>query len=134
MSYELIICEKPNAAKKIAEALADNKPQKKSTRDKVPYYILTHEGKEIIIAAAVGHLYGLKQTQGLKSKYPVFDIEWAPTADISKGAAFSRKYLLNIKRLAKDAKEFTVATDYDIEGEVIGLNIVKICMQTKRCI
>jgi DNA topoisomerase-1 len=48
--YQLIICEKPNAAKKIADALADNKPTKKSTRDKVPYYELTHEGKKIIVA------------------------------------------------------------------------------------
>ena len=31
--YQLIICEKPNAAKKIADALADNKAIKKSTRD-----------------------------------------------------------------------------------------------------
>lgn len=131
MSYELIITEKPNASKKIAEALADNKPKKLSTRDKVPYYTLTHEGKEITVACAVGHLYGLKQKTGTKSQYPVFDIEWAPSADISKGAAFSRKYLANIKRLAKDAKEFTVATDYDVEGEVIGLNIIRYACRQK---
>ena len=132
MSYTLIITEKPNAAKKIAEALADNKAEKKSTRDKVPYYLLTHEGKELVVACAVGHLYGLKQKEGiLKSKYPVFDIEWAPTSEISKSSAFSKKYLLNLKRLAKDAKDFIVATDYDIEGEVIGLNIVRFACKQK---
>jgi DNA topoisomerase-1 len=129
--YQLIISEKPAAAKKIAEALADNKPVKRSTRDKVPYYELTHEGKKIIVACAVGHLYGLRQKAGTKSQYPVFEIEWAPTADISKKAAFSRKYLRNIKRLAKDADEFIVATDYDIEGEVIGLNIIKYACKQK---
>jgi DNA topoisomerase-1 len=129
--YQLIICEKPNAAKKIADALADNKAVKKSTRDKVPYYELTHEGKKIIVACAVGHLFGLKQKEGAKSKYPVFDIDWAPTADISKKSAFSRKYLMNIKRLAKDADDFVVATDYDIEGEVIGLNIIKYACKQK---
>jgi DNA topoisomerase-1 len=129
--YQLIICEKPNAAKKIADALADNKATKKSTRDKVPYYELTHEGKKIIVACAVGHLYGLQQKEGKKSDYPVFDIEWAPTADISKKSAFSRKYLRNIKSLAKDADSFIVATDYDIEGEVIGLNIIKYACKQK---
>ncbi|MBW2980910.1 DNA topoisomerase I [Candidatus Woesearchaeota archaeon] len=129
--YQLIICEKPNAAKKIADALADNKATKRSTRDKVPYYELTHEGKRIVVACAVGHLYGLKQREGKKSEYPVFDIEWAPTADISKKSAFSRKYLFNIKRLAKDADSFIIATDYDIEGEVIGLNVVKYACKQK---
>ena len=123
--YQLIITEKPNAAKKIADALADNKATKKTTRDKVPYYELTHEGKKIVVVCAVGHLYGLQQKSGKRSDYPIFDIDWEPTADISKKSAFSRKYLMNIKRLAKDADDFIVATDYDIEGEVIGLNIVR---------
>jgi len=131
MSYQLIIAEKPSAAKKIADALADGKAIKKSTKQKVPYYELTHDGKDIVVVSAVGHLYGLKQTEGLKSKYPVFDIEWAPSAEVSKGAAFSKKYLSNIKKLSKGADEFIVATDYDIEGEVIGLNIIKYACKQK---
>ena len=129
--YELIICEKPNAAKKIAEALADNKPTKKSSKTRVPYYILNHEGKEIMVVSAVGHIYGLTQKPGiLKSKYPVFDIEWQPSAKIKKGH-FSSKYLAVIKKFAKDANEFTVATDYDVEGEVIGLNIIRYACKQK---
>ncbi len=38
---ELIICEKPMAALKIATALADKKPIK-NTYNKIPYYELTH--------------------------------------------------------------------------------------------
>ena len=59
--YELIITEKPAAAKKIAEALADNKPKKETYMRKIPYYRLTHNKKEIIVACAVGHLYGLAE-------------------------------------------------------------------------
>ena len=130
--YELIISEKPNAAKKIADALADGKAIKKSSKEKVPYYEITHGNKDIVVACAVGHLYGLKQSEGtLKSKYPVFDIDWAPTSEISKGSAFSKKYLTTIKRLCKNAKSFTVATDYDIEGEVIGHNIIKYACKQK---
>ena len=129
---ELIICEKPNAMKKIAEALADGKPIKKSSTEKVPYYEITHGNKDIVIVSAVGHIYGLKQKEGIpKSRYPVFDIEWAPSSEITKGSAFTKKYLNTIKRLAKDAKEFTVATDYDVEGEVIGLNVVRFACKQK---
>ncbi|MBI4151087.1 DNA topoisomerase I, partial [Candidatus Woesearchaeota archaeon] len=127
---ELIITEKPNAAKKIAEALADGKLVKGGTG--APYYHLTHNGKDIVVGCAVGHLYGLAEK--VKSKgfqYPVFDIQWVPTSDVSKGAAFSKKYLEELKRLAKDADTFTVATDYDVEGEVIGLNIVRYACKQK---
>ena len=128
---ELIITEKPSAANKIAAALADGKPIKKTTKEKVAYYELTHGDKDIIIVSAVGHLYGLAQTEGKKSEYPVFNIDWAPSAEVRKSAAFSKKYLDAIKRLAKNADEFTVATDYDIEGEVIGLNIVRYACKQK---
>jgi DNA topoisomerase-1 len=127
---ELIITEKPNAAKKIAEALADGKAVKQGTG--APYYELTHGGKEIIVGCAVGHLYGLAEKQKTKGfQYPVFDIQWVPTSDVSRGAAFSKKYLDQLKKLAKDATEFTVATDYDVEGEVIGLNIVRYACKQK---
>ncbi len=129
MVHELIITEKPNSAKKIAEALADGKPVKESSNG-VPYYIVTHKNKDILIGAAVGHLYSVSEKEKKAWTYPVFEIEWKESSEVSKGAAFTKKYVAVLKKLAKDAKEFTVATDYDIEGEVIGLNIVKyICRQ-----
>ena len=122
---ELIIAEKPNASKRIAEALADKKPTKLSNSG-VPYYKLTHEGKEIIIASAVGHLFGLaEKTKSKHFAYPVFDIEWKPANEISKKADFTKKYLNTLKKVSKNIKEITVATDYDVEGEVIGLNVVR---------
>jgi len=130
MSYELIITEKPQAALKIASALADGKPIKKSVKG-VPYYEITHGKKDIVVACAVGHLYGLTQSSDKKRVIPVFDVEWKPVSETSKTAKFSKKYLDVIKKLAKDAKEFTVATDYDVEGEVIGLNIVKYACKKK---
>ena len=122
--YELIICEKPAAANKIAEALADGKAIKENIQG-VPYYKLTHGKKDIVVACAVGHLYGLAEKVKKGWIFPVFDIEWQPVSENSKGAAFTKKYLNTIKKLAKDANEFTVATDFDQEGEVIGLNIVR---------
>jgi len=128
--YDLIITEKPSAAKKIADALADGKAIKESVSG-VPYYLLTHGKKDIVVACAVGHLYGLTQKTGKRSEYPVFEIEWVPTADMNKKSDFTKKYLRVIKKLAKDATEFTVATDYDVEGEVIGLNVIRFACKKK---
>jgi len=127
MTYELIITEKPNAAEKIAQALADYKPIKKAFQG-VPYYEITHNGKDIVIGCAVGHLYTIAET--VKSfKYPSFVLEWKATCDVDP-KSFTKKYVAALQKISKGAKEFTIATDYDIEGEVIGLNVIRyICKQ-----
>lgn len=127
---ELIITEKPSACKKIAEALADGKVEKKQNK-KVAYYSINHKGKDIIVVCAVGHIYNLAEKDKKAWTYPVFDVEWKASWEISKGAAFSKPYLETIKKLAKGADSFVVATDYDVEGEVIGLNVVRFACKQK---
>jgi DNA topoisomerase-1 len=124
MGYELIITEKPNAAKKLAEALADGKPIKENYKG-VPFYKVTHGKNDIVVGCAVGHLFGLAEKEKKGFRYPVFDIEWVPVADISKDAGFSQKYADTLKKIAKGADSYTVACDYDVEGEVIGLNVIR---------
>ena len=128
--YELIITEKPNASKRIADALADGKAIKENLKG-VPYYKITHGKKDIVVACAVGHLYGLAEKNKKGWTFPVFDIEWKPTYEVSKNAKFSKKYLDVIKKLCKDADSFTVATDFDVEGEVIGFNIIRYACKQK---
>ena len=129
--YELIITEKPNASKKVAEALSEGKLTKKDIKG-VPYYEVKYHGKEIVVGCAVGHLFGLAEKEKSKGfSYPVFDIEWVPNYEISKDADFSKKYLEALKKLSKDADSITVATDYDVEGEVIGLNAVRYACKRK---
>jgi DNA topoisomerase I len=117
---ELIITEKPSSAKKVAEALANSKPIKK-TQGKVTYWELTHGDKDIAVVSAVGHLYGVVETKGEKKGwvYPVFDVHWE---SIDKRGV--DEYIRVIEKLSKKATEFTIATDYDIEGEVIGYTIL----------
>jgi DNA topoisomerase-1 len=122
--YELIITEKPQAALKIADALG--KSAKKNNHG-VPYYEVQRDSKKIIVACAVGHLFTLKQESN--NSLPVFDIKWVPNFLVRK-ADFTKKYYDTLLSLAKGAGAITVATDYDIEGEVIGLNVVRfICNQ-----
>ncbi len=71
--YELIITEKPNAAKKVAEALADGKAIKENMNG-VPYYLVTRGKKDIVVACEVGHIYGLAEKEKKGWIYPVFDI------------------------------------------------------------
>ncbi len=123
MSYELIITEKPSQAQKIATALADGKPIKKSEKG-VPYYEITHKNKDIVVVSAVGHVYSLKE-KNKSFSYPTFDIEWVPANKVSKEASHTAKYISLIKKLAKKANTFTVATDFDVEGEVIGWNVIR---------
>lgn len=127
---ELIITEKPNAAKKIADALADGRA-KKLNINKVPYYKLEHNGNDIIVGCAVGHLYGVAEKDKKGWTYPIFNTQWVPTSKINKGSAFTTKYRTALQKLAKEADTFTIATDFDIEGEVIGYNALKFLCKKK---
>ncbi|PIN91217.1 DNA topoisomerase I [Candidatus Pacearchaeota archaeon CG10_big_fil_rev_8_21_14_0_10_32_14] len=124
--YELIITEKPQAAQKIADSLDDNNSPKKFSNAGVSYYEITKDKKKIYIGCAVGHLFTLKEEKNGKTNggLPIFDIKWVPNYVARKGG-FTKKYYDTLLKLAKNAGSLTVATDYDIEGEVIGYNIVK---------
>ncbi len=122
----LIITEKPQAAQKIASALGS--PIKRS-EDGVPYYELIRGGKIITVASAVGHLFNLTYSAG-QSGWPIFELEWQPSY-VKKGSEFTKKYYNLLTELAKTTESIIVATDYDVEGEVIGWNVVRfICRKT----
>jgi len=122
----LIITEKPQAAQKIASALGS--PIKRS-EDGVAYYELTRGGKIITVASAVGHLFNLTYSAGQKG-WPIFELEWQPSY-VKKGSEFTKKYYDVLTDLARTTESIIVATDYDIEGEVIGWNVVRfICRKT----
>ncbi len=114
----LIITEKPQAAMKIASALGN---AKKYTENRVSYYEVTHNGEKIVVASAVGHLFNLTYSQG-QTGWPVFKMEWTPSY---KKVSFTKNYYNLLKKLSNKAKSFIVATDYDIEGEVIGWNVLR---------
>ena len=130
METELIISEKPNQAEKIAEALADKKPTKRNEKG-VVYYELTHNGKEILVGCAVGHIFNLKEKNSKGWTYPAFEYEWKPSYQISKSAEFTKKYLDTLKKLSKRASSFTVGCDYDTEGSLIGFNVVRFVAEKK---
>ena len=131
MPYTLIIAEKPSAAKRIAEALAQSGVDELDHG--VKSYKITRNGKEIVVAPAVGHLFGLIQS-GPNSgwTYPVFDVEWKPTFENGKTALWSKKYYKNLESITKGADKFVASCDYDVEGSVIGYNILRFICKTEK--
>lgn len=127
---ELIITEKPSSAKKIAEALADSRPTQKKNKQS-SYYELTHNNKPILVTSAVGHLYGLVEENKNGWNYPVFNIKWEASYKDSKELKYVKDYIDTIAKLCKTSDEITIACDYDVEGEVIGLNVVRFACKKK---
>ncbi len=121
---ELIVAEKPKVAYTIAKAIGGEMAQK--SRGKVRYYEITKDGREYAVAPAVGHLFNLSEVRKSHS-YPVFDVEWKPSYQISKFSYYTRDYTEALQALGKKADRVTVACDYDIEGSLIGYNVYRFC-------
>jgi len=119
----LIITEKPAAAEKIAAALSGATDEKITNKDKVSYYEFYKGSRRYIVGCAVGHLFGIQQI-AKRGPFPNFEVEWRAAYN-KKGGAFTEKYLKVLKKLAGECDEFIVATDFDVEGEVIGWNVVR---------
>ncbi len=117
MSHILVICEKPQAAMKIAYALAEIAPVKRNIAG-VPYWEVNRGKEKFIVVSAVGHLFGLVQKNTSKD-WPVFDIEWKAYS------GFVKKYINVISHFSKEASDFIIACDYDVEGELIGFNALR---------
>ncbi len=107
-NYKLVICEKPDAAKRIASSLG-------SYEIKTINNIRVFRVKDYLICYASGHLYNLYARDRV---YPVFDPVWKPKS------ARAIMLINAIRELAANAKEFINACDLDQEGEVIAYNIL----------
>lgn len=123
MTVRLIISEKPKVAEKLAGALSKGKALRKVLHG-VAYFELERQDGKVLVAPAVGHVYSLKAKQK-GGGYPVFDIEWVPSSEQGKGAEYTEKYLKALKSLSKKADEVVNACDWDVEGSLIGGNIIR---------
>jgi DNA topoisomerase-1 len=118
----LIIAEKPSVARKIAAALGE--PKQESIDGEVSYFEVKKGNDTIYVAAAVGHLFTIKQSSKGR-EIPVLDVEWAPSYEVNKISAHTKPYLNTIASLSKKCDKFINACDFDLEGTVIGTNIIK---------
>lgn len=121
--HEVIICEKPKSAEKIAKALS-SKAKKFKYNKKISYWEIKEKNKNITVLSAVGHLYSLTPNNSKDKIF--FNLKWAPLYEIDKkNKKYVKDYIYAIKKFSKGADSFIHACDYDIEGTLIGYNALK---------
>jgi DNA topoisomerase-1 len=124
MSRVMLITEKPTAAKRIAHALDDNKAPTEVKKRGASYFDCKRGNDDLIVVYALGHLFELKQT--VKGwTYPRMETSWVPKYEVEKKATQTKPIISLISKLAKEIDSFVIATDYDIEGSLIGYLALK---------
>jgi len=122
--YTLIVTEKPEAARRIAQALDHRgKPQRVEEKG-VPYFRALRD-KTLVVIPALGHLYTVVHERGGRNYYPVFSFRWAPRYLAEKDAKQIRAWIEAFRVAADNAEEFIDACDYDLEGSLIGYCVLR---------
>ncbi len=122
----LIISEKANAAKKISQFLSEGSVKEGKHRS-VPHHTFTWKGEECVSVGLKGHV--------LNPEYPEEYSNWQKVepselidAEILKSV--SEKGVANaVRSLAKKADRIVIATDFDREGELIGVEALSLAFE-----
>ena len=131
--YKLVICEKPLAAKRISQVLGSKKMIKREAAPGVVIFeIITNNDQRFIVCSALGHLYNLFPIEKNRKKYPIYEVRWSPRH--SATVREKRRVMQTLKLIAnisKGASGFIHACDFDLEGELIGYNILQYACDNK---
>src|SRR6266566_1394986 len=121
----LIVCEKPDAAARVARALDEDGEPRRTETQGVPVYESRNRHETILVCSAIGHLYAVdSKTRTSRRYYPVWDFDWKPKHLIDKKSARLARWIQVISSLANKADRFINACDYDVEGSLIGYSIL----------
>jgi DNA topoisomerase-1 len=118
----LVICEKPTAAERVAEALDEMGKPRAFREMAVPYFVAKLGSLELTVVSALGHLFTLAQRSGSWT-YPIFDIQWVPAYTVDKESR-TKNFVEAIGKLSVGAEEYISACDYDVEGSLIAYTIL----------
>ena len=119
----LIVTEKNNSAKKIADILGGGEAKADKTF-KVPFYTWTDsDGAEQMTIGLKGHVLGPAFPEGY-SNWQKTDLHDLIDAELIKEPT-DKNVVKAIKKVAKEADELVIATDFDREGELIGLEALE---------
>src|SRR5919199_1143559 len=122
----LIISEKANAAKKIAQFLAEG-PVKEGKHRSVPHHTFEWGGEECVSVGLKGHV--------LNPEYPEEYSNWQKIepsnlidAEIQKSVS-EKGVAEAVRSLSKRADRVVIATDFDREGELIGVEALSLAFE-----
>ena len=113
----LIICEKNNAARRIAQILSGNK-QRTEKKYNRPYYTFEKEGNTFDIIGLRGHIVALDFPNEYNQWQRVDPRELIEVEPETVNTEWN--IIRALRSLHKGHEEVIVATDYDREGELIG--------------
>lgn len=122
--YTLVICEKPDAARRVSDALSGGTAMSERV-DGTTVFRFSYKGEEFAVCAAQGHLYGVSDPAKERTVYPVFDVEWYSSDVVDGDVAGAARRISAVKKLSAGASRFVNACDFDIEGETIGYNLLR---------
>src|SRR6266545_6873755 len=123
----LIVTEKNNSAKKIAEILSGG-DAKADAVYKVPYYTWSDGDGDQMAIGLKGHVMSPAFTEGY-SNWQQTDLHELIDAEIVKEPT-DKNVVKAVKKVAKDAAEVVIATDFDREGELIGLEALEMVLES----
>ncbi len=122
----LIISEKANTAKKIAQFLSEG-PVKEGKHRSVPHHTFKWKGEETVSVGLKGHV--------LNPEYPEQYSNWQKVeprelidAEILKSVS-EKGVAEAVRSLAKKASSVVIATDFDREGELIGVEALSLVFE-----
>ena len=118
----LIITEKNNSAKKIADILSGGSANADATY-KVPFYTWTDADGEQMTVGLKGHVMGVAFAEGY-SNWQETDLHELIDAELVPEPT-DKNVVKAVRKLAKGADAIVIATDFDREGELIGLEALQ---------
>jgi DNA topoisomerase-1 len=122
----LIISEKANAAKKIARFLAEG-PVKDGKHRSIPHHTFTWKGEECVSVGLKGHVLSLEYPEEYANWQKV---EPSSLIDAEIKKSVSEKGVAEaVRSLAKKADKVVIATDFDREGELIGVEALSLAFE-----
>ncbi len=122
--YTLVVCEKPDAARRVSETLSGGKAASSIVEGTTVYRFKKGE-EEFVVCSAQGHVYGVSDPLDERTVYPVFDVEWYSSDLLDEDNAGAARRIAAIGKLAAGASRFVNACDFDVEGETIGFNLLR---------
>ncbi len=126
--YTLVVCEKPDAAKRVSEALSGGDAQE-AQLEGVLFFKFRSGPESFVVCSAQGHVYAVSDPFLERAVYPVFDVEWYPLDKVEKRSWSAARRIAAIRKLSGGATRLVNACDFDAEGETIGYNVLRYACQ-----
>jgi DNA topoisomerase-1 len=125
----LIVSEKNNTAKKIADILSGKKGKSDKTYN-IPVYRFKTDGKEYTAIGLKGHILKVDFEERYNNWQKTDPVELIDARIIKDPV--QKNIVKALKKEAKEADEIIIATDFDREGELIGVDALNEIKQAKK--